>query len=537
MIAFRMSEHVSQPLPDAGSILEHVFGYRTFRAGQEHVTNAILEGRDALVLLPTGGGKSLCYQVPAIVRFRSHAQTAIVISPLIALMNDQVAQLRGRNIPAAAIHSHLSDEAYVEAMEQLRQRRLAMLYVSPERAGSPRFIQTLARTNISLIAIDEAHCVAQWGHDFRPDYLKLSQLREVTRAPLIAVTATATPAVKEEIIANLKLKDPHVYVGDFSRPNLAFSVVHANTDALRFQTLEDVLESHGLRTSLGEGRAIVYGGTRKMVEGTAEHLKTHGFAVGYYHAGRTALTRERVERAFSQRKIRILVATNAFGMGIDYPDIRVVAHVQAPASLEAYYQEAGRASRDGERGTCVMFYGDRDIMMHKRMQQYSGVHQQGGGSSTVQARQQESLRNIQRYATSDVCRQKQLCMHFGQQSVANSCGCCDVCDPEESFEISSSDDVPVPKWNNNKRRAKQKSNPRQLKSITGVKMDLDSYRKKKARELKWKAYMVFQNKVIEAIDDARPQSLRDLEKISGLGPAKIEKFGKDILGIVTKNRR
>lgn len=528
------------------AVLQKVFGYTSFRDGQAHIIDAVLQKRDALVLLPTGGGKSLCYQVPAIVLCQSEnnsaSHTALVISPLIALMNDQVAQLRAKGIAAAAIHSHLSDEQYLDVMSRLKRQQLAVLYVSPERASLPRFVQNLERIKLSLIAVDEAHCVAQWGHDFRPDYLKLNQLRQVTDAPMIAVTATATPDVSKEIVSNLKLVHPYIHVGDFSRPNLAFSVVHAGTDQARFTALAAVLEKNGLRASVGEGRAIVYCGTRKMVESASDYLNAHGFAAGYYHAGRTALARERVERQFSQRKIRILVATNAFGMGIDYPDIRVVAHVQAPASLEAYYQEAGRASRDGEPGACMMFFSDRDIMMHKRMQQYSSgsfASSKAGASAGIQARQHEGLRAIQRYAHSDRCRQELLCRHFGQENVHPHCGRCDVCTGQvESVQVHNTHvDVPSRMKKQSKRSLKRATSSTSFRPFTGVKLDLESYRKNMARKLKWKSYMVFQNKVMDSIDEIRPKTLRDLEKISGLGPAKIEKFGKDILAIVARNRK
>ncbi|HSN30243.1 MAG TPA: RecQ family ATP-dependent DNA helicase, partial [Kofleriaceae bacterium] len=319
-------------------VLREVFGHDRFRHGQQEAVEAVMGGRDALVLLPTGGGKSLCYQVPAIARARAGAGTTIVISPLIALMNDQVRAMAARGIAVAALHSQCEEEERAETVGRLVRGELAMLYVSPERAVLDGFKRMLARVRIALIAIDEAHCVSQWGHDFRPEYMRLAELRQVVRAPVIALTATATPRVLAEIASSLELDAPVMVRGDFRRPNLAFSVVHASGEAARIATTIEVLERAGLRGTTGRGRGIVYCATRKKAEEVAAALSDAGFAAGYYHAGRTGLARERAQARFELGKTRVLVATNAFGMGIDYPDVRAIVHVQAPGSLEAYYQ-------------------------------------------------------------------------------------------------------------------------------------------------------------------------------------------------------
>ncbi|HEX5061538.1 MAG TPA: RecQ family ATP-dependent DNA helicase, partial [Kofleriaceae bacterium] len=322
-------------------VLRDVFGYDAFRGGQREAVEAVLGGRDALVLLPTGAGKSLCYQVPAIVRARRGEGTTIVISPLIALMNDQVRALTAKGVAAAALHSQCDDAERLETIARLTRGELALLYISPERAVLDGFKRLLGRAHIAMVAIDEAHCVSQWGHDFRPEYMRLAELRAVASstmatAPMIALTATATPRVMDEIATALELRMPTIARGDFRRPNLAFEVIAAGGDDARIAATIDALERAGMRGRSGAGRAIVYCSTRKKAEDVAAKLKQAGFAAGHYHAGRTALARERAQSGFSLGRMRVLVATNAFGMGIDYPDVRVIVHFQAPGSLEAY---------------------------------------------------------------------------------------------------------------------------------------------------------------------------------------------------------
>ncbi|MBA3538636.1 MAG: ATP-dependent DNA helicase RecQ, partial [Deltaproteobacteria bacterium] len=348
------------------SVLQDAFGFGELRPGQREAIEAVLGGRDAIVLLPTGAGKSLCYQAPAVLLARAGRGTTIVVSPLIALMNDQVSALRGRGIAAAAIHSQLDDEERLEAIAALQRGELALLYISPERAVMDGFKRLLARAPIGLLAIDEAHCVSQWGHDFRPEYLRLAELREVIRVPAIALTATATPRVMAEIATSLELRDPAIVRGDFRRPNLAFEVQHHVRDEARIDATIAALDAAGLRSRTGPGRGIVYCSTRKKAETVAAALGKAGFAAGYYHAGRTGLARDRAQRGFALGKTRVLVATCAFGMGIDYPDVRVIVHFQAPGSLEAYYQEAGRAGRDGLPGRCILLFGAGDLVTQRR---------------------------------------------------------------------------------------------------------------------------------------------------------------------------
>lgn len=400
----------------AGAVLREVFGYPGFRGGQREAVEAVLGGGDAVVLLPTGGGKSLCYQVPAVVAHRAGRGATLVISPLIALMIDQVAALEGRGVAAAALHSQLEDEAQRAIVAAFTRGELAMLYVSPERAATEGFRRALGRAKVALLAVDEAHCLSQWGHDFRPEYLRLHELREHVSAPVIALTATATPRVMDEIAGELRMRDPVIVRGDFARPNLAFSVRHLRNDAARKQAVIEACDEAGMRARAGAGRAIIYCSTRKKAEAVAEELRSAGFPAGHYHAGRTALARDRAQRSFALGRTRVLVATSAFGMGIDHGDVRLIVHFQTPGSLEAYYQEAGRAGRDGAPARCLMLFGEGDLMTQRRLQ-----------SDRSEARSEQALAAIARYAAEARCRQQMLCAHFTGRDDHPRCGTCDVC--------------------------------------------------------------------------------------------------------------
>ncbi len=606
---------------EATAVLQEVFEYPAFRAGQAEAVQANLSGRDAVVLLPTGSGKSLCYQVPAVLRGRQGRGTAIVISPLIALMHDQVGALQARGIAAEALNSHQDAQANRRISQGLRDGDYDLVYASPERAATPGFRRLLEDCQISMLAIDEAHCVSQWGHDFRPEYLQLGELREIVHAPVMALTATATRQVLSEIAQRLGMTKPAIVQGDFRRPNLSFSVRHDRTQVARIKALVEEVDKLGLRAARSEGRAIVYCSTRKKTETVAKALRETGLPVGYYHAGRTQLARERAHRAFETRRARILVATNAFGMGIDLPDVRLIVHFQAPGSLEAYYQEAGRAGRDGAPARCVMFFSSADMVTQRRLD--------GGNQSELMAqRKHQALAAVERYAHEVQCRQRLLVEHFVEVDDNPDCQRCDVC--EDAAGVSMALEQPAPKvevqaldaehtqlivqavdrlrrpvGRLNLARAlrggRAKSLARgglltlpeygSLKAYdeasvvaaidellsTGVLMrtgrkyptvwiagkpvrakvestaspdkpaararrggaglvarKLDDYRKRTARKLKWKPYMVMQRKALLAIDKTQPDSLDALLKIPGLGPAKVERFGAEILDIVRR---
>jgi len=404
--------------------MAEIYGHSEFRPGQAEAVGAVLCGRDAIVLLPTGSGKSLCYQLPAIEAARRRAGTTIVVSPLIALMQDQVGALVGRGLAAAALHSHQGKEEQDEVVARLLRGELTLLHVSPERVARADFRRVLERVRIALFAIDEAHCVSQWGHDFRPDYLRLSELREHARAPMMALTATATPRVLGEIASQLGLRDPSIVRAGFDRPNLRFEVRALRTEAARLGALEQALEADSLRSRRGAGRAIVYCSTRKTTERVAKALREAGVAVGHYHAGRTRLARERAQQAFEVGRTRVLVATNAFGMGIDLPDVRLIVHFQTPGSLEAYYQEAGRAGRDGEPARCLLFFGEGDLATQRRLAERSA------SSAALDRRRQEALAEMERYARATDCRHRRLVSHFTGRADEPECGRCDACRDE-----------------------------------------------------------------------------------------------------------
>ena len=339
---------------DLQSALQQYFGFASFRAPQEEVVRAILEGRDTLVIMPTGKGKSLCYQLPAMLL----PGVTIVISPLIALMKDQVDALRDRGIEAAYINSALSAPEQGAELDRLRSGTTKIVYIAPERFRNRSFCQALEQINVSLMAVDEAHCLSQWGHDFRPDYLRLDRALELLGRPTVAaLTATATPEVREDILNSLQLREPAAFVAGFARPNLAFNIRPTNSNDDKFDRILELIQEH--RTG------IIYCATRKSVERVAKQL--NGASIGHvtYHGGMDTDARDRMQEKFIRGKADIAVATNAFGMGIDRPDIRFVVHFEVPGSVEAYYQEAGRAGRDGQPATCEMLFNYAD----KRIQE------------------------------------------------------------------------------------------------------------------------------------------------------------------------
>ncbi len=392
----------------AQQILQTVYGYDEFRGQQQVAIDRALNGQDSLILMPTGGGKSVCYQVPA----QLLEGTALIVSPLIALMQDQVSALHELGVPAAFLNSSLTHEQQREITARLRNGELKLLYVAPERLIQPGTRALLQSLPISLIAIDEAHCVSQWGHDFRQDYLALHELREwFPGVPRMALTATATALTREEIIQRLALTNAETLVSNFDRPNIRYQV-QAKTDANR--QLEQFLTQH--RNEAG----IIYCLSRKKTESTAERLNRQGFTALPYHAGLEPDIRAENQRRFLNEDGLIIVATIAFGMGIDKPDVRFVAHLDLPKSLEAYYQETGRAGRDGLPAEAWMIYGLQDVVRIRQMADESVA------SEEYKRHERQKLDTLLGWCEITSCRRSPLLTYFGEPSIAN-CGNCDNC--------------------------------------------------------------------------------------------------------------
>ncbi|MFK7915691.1 MAG: RecQ family ATP-dependent DNA helicase [Pseudomonadales bacterium] len=614
-------------LQDAQRALQSSFGFDDFRSGQGEAVAAALERRDVVVLLPTGGGKSLCFQIPGLVDAAAGLGTTIVVSPLIALMQDQIAALKGRGIAAEALHSHLSETDQVAVLTAFAAGQLSMLYVSPERAAQAAFRELLGTVLVARIAVDEAHCVSQWGHDFRPDYLLLRDLREITSAPIMALTATATQRVLADVATQLALHDPVSVRRGFARPNLAFSVQSVAEPAQRERRVLELLEAAGLRGNLGAGRGLVYCSTRKVTEAVARFLRGAGVRVGFYHGGRPRALRDRAQAAFEQGRTRVLVATNAFGMGIDLPDIRLILHYQVPGSLEAYYQEAGRAGRDGAAAQCVLFYQGEDLEQQRRL------GQRGQIAAATAAQRTQALADVERYATKLQCRHRALVCHFLSADGGSDgdyaepdCGRCDVCtgtvtgNGDEVAEAAP-ERVPEQRWREIVSAVDRLSRPvaaahlaralcggkaRQVsrgslltmpeygaladyseeqvllaveqllaagrlvqvgrvdpglwlprKALAGpvgrlggsalgrsaagyggaVQRALEQYRRRKAGALGCKPFVILETRALAAIDREQPDSLDALARIPGVGAARVDRFGDDILALVRAHGR
>lgn len=403
------------PLAKAETVLHNVFGYQSFRQGQSEVIDAILSGKDCLVIMTTGGGKSLCYQVPALC----FEGITLVISPLISLMKDQVDQLLTNGVEAGYINSTQTIEEQQAVEQKAISGQLKLLYLSPEKVMTSNFFQFISLCKISLIAVDEAHCVSQWGHDFRPEYTLLGGLRKTfPNIPLVALTATADPTTRFDIIHHLKLEDPHTYLGSFDRPNIRYTVQE------KFKPVDQLIKF----ISSQQGKSgIVYCNSRKKVEELTEKLSARRFSVMGYHAGMTVQQRETVQNAFQRDNIQIVVATVAFGMGINKSNVRFVVHFDLPRSIEAYYQETGRAGRDDLPAEAVLFYDPADYgWLHKVLLEKP--------ESEQRQIEQHKLQAIGAFAESQTCRRLVLLNYFGETRQV-ACQNCDIClDPPKKYD-------------------------------------------------------------------------------------------------------
>jgi ATP-dependent DNA helicase RecQ len=402
-------------LDNAKLALKRYFGYDQFRPLQADIIRAIFSGRDALVLMPTGGGKSVCFQIPAVTL----PGTCIVVSPLISLMKDQVEGLRANGIAAAFINSAIDSREQLRVEESFYAGELHLLYVSPEKLVSGNFVSILKRGKINLFAIDEAHCISAWGHDFRPEYTQMGMLKQhFPKVPVVALTATADKLTRKDIVDQLKLEEPEIFIASFDRPNLSLEV---RPGQQRLQQIEDFVRKHPKQAG------IIYTLSRKATEDIADKLKQKGFKAEAYHAGLSPDRRSKIQDHFINDNLQIVCATVAFGMGIDKSNVRWVIHYNLPKNLEGYYQEIGRAGRDGAKADTLLFYSFADVSMLRDILQ-------NGENAAQNEIQLVKLERMQQYAESLACRRRILLAYFSE-NLSENCGNCDICrNPPQSMD-------------------------------------------------------------------------------------------------------
>lgn len=513
----RSSDTPMDPLSERlQELLREHFGFPHFRKGQLDILRSVAAGKDTLAVMPTGGGKSLCYQIPALDR----PGLVLVVSPLISLMKDQVKALKDRGIPAGCLHTGQEYAEKLEVFAELKKAERFLLYLSPERVQKPAFGEWLKKQKVSLFAIDEAHCVSQWGPDFRQDYHKLNLLRELRPdVPIVALTATATPQVLRDVAKQLGLNKPDRHVYGFYRPNLYYQVEACENDFVKRALLRRALARHP------EGRVLVYCGTRKQCEELHAELSPDFAGTDFYHAGLENERRHEIQRDFEAGRARILIATNAFGMGIDRPDVRLVVHYQMPANIESYYQEIGRAGRDGADSTCLMLYAKRDKGLH------SYFITQSEASEHHRHLRWRGLEAIVQYAEGGECRHGGILTYFRDSFRLGACGHCDVCAPDSPRRIPREiQEETLPTAAPSRKKKSKPLSEAPLSPEAEARQEvLKAWRKAYAQSKDVPAFMVFSNKTLSELARHRPQNLAALEEIYGLGPQKIETFGAELL--------
>ncbi|MYD53584.1 MAG: RecQ family ATP-dependent DNA helicase [Chloroflexi bacterium] len=510
-----MSEPLSVASDPLHAALRDSYGYNSFRPQQRETIEHVLDGGDALVLMPTGGGKSLCYQLPAILT----DGLTVVVSPLIALMHDQVTALQRAGANAQYLNSTQSPMETAEVERQVVDGSVKLLYVAPERVNTDRFRNLLERRNPSLIAIDEAHCISEWGHEFRPDYRVLRRLTErFVDVPTVACTATATPQVQRDIVEQLDRPRMQTFITSFIRDNLTLRV-------LPKRKAVDRLAARLKRVN--EGAAIVYSQSRKSTEQTAEGLRQRGIRAEHYHAGMNGRDRHGVQERFLSGETPVICATIAFGMGIDKPDIRLVAHLDMPPSIESYYQETGRAGRDGQPSECLLFYTKG--VWHQQMFFINQLADDGERQQRI-----NRLRTMMNFSEQSQCRWSRILQYFGEQPPSAQCGHCDNCLGEETIDVEAEsprlvdpDDPPAPPGDDDSRPL----NADEDRLYEALRQE----RSRLASNEGVSAYIVASNRELADIARRRPRSIPELIEIKGIRHRKAARFGQQLLDVVAQH--